>query len=132
MRRLISSIFASLVSSSAVGDGYGFGTSHTGFEGSIRGAILSPGRTKTAPVKEKSVVSDDDSHGTCSPRVALTTPVWVLRSVCSAPIPGARISRNSSVTKTLWSLRLLETTEPSAEEYSTSEFAGVTAGASPA
>src|ERR1700746_1998360 len=125
MRRLISSILASFASSSAFGGGEGVGTSHAGLVGSIRGATLSPGRTLAAPVNENSVVSDDDSHGTCSPRVALTTPVWVLRSVCSAPIPGARISRNSSVTKTLWSLRLLETTEPSAEEYRTSAVAGV-------
>jgi hypothetical protein len=44
---------------------------------------------------------DEDSHGTCSPRVALTTPAWVLRNACSAVVPGARISRKSSVTNTL-------------------------------
>src|SRR5690242_12465026 len=44
-----------------------------------------------------SVVNDDDSHGTCSPRVALMTPACVFRNACSALVPGARISRSNSV-----------------------------------
>src|SRR5215813_4971139 len=84
------------------------------------------------PKKEKSVVIDDDSHGTCSRPVAAITPAWVLRKACSAVVPGARISRSSSVTNRLCSVRALETTEPSAVEYITSVLLGVTAGARPA
>jgi hypothetical protein len=70
-----------------VGEGVGFRV----------GVGLGEGDGGEPSTKENSVVSDDDSHGTCSPRVALMTPACVLRSACSALVPGARISRNSSV-----------------------------------
>src|SRR5262249_60157220 len=60
------------------------------------------------------------------------TPAWVLRKACSAVVPGARISRSSSVTNRPWSVRAVESTEPSAVEYITSVLLGVTAGARPA
>jgi len=61
------------------------------------GLKVGVGRGGKPPTKENSVVSEDDSHGTCSPRVALMTPACVLRSACSALVPGALISRRSSV-----------------------------------
>src|SRR5215813_14231100 len=96
MRRVYSWILGSLASSSALGTGGGVAATQ----------MLSGGRTFVGvgegvgvgagpPKKEKSVVIEEDSHGTCSPRVAATTPAWVLRKACSAVVPGARISRRS-------------------------------------
>src|SRR5579871_4081152 len=54
------------------------------------------GSVGAEPTNANSVVSEDDSHGTCSPRVALMTPACVFRSTCSALAPGVRISRSNS------------------------------------
>src|SRR5215472_17504431 len=102
MRRVYSLILGSLASSFALGERSGTGVSQSGVGvGAGLGIGVGKGGGAGPPKKEKSVVIDDDSHGTCSPCVALTTPAWVLRNACSAVVPGARISRNNSLTNRL-------------------------------
>src|SRR5215472_13884027 len=106
MRRVYSLILGSLASSSALGGRGCAGDSHSGVGvgvgvGVRLGVGVGVGNGAGPPKKAKSVVIDDDSHGTCSPCVTLTTPAWVLRNACSAVVPGARISRSNSVTNRL-------------------------------
>src|SRR5581483_795653 len=102
LRRVYSLILGSLASSSALGARAGGGASQSGSSevgvGVGLGVGVGNGVGAGPPKKEKSVVIDEDSHGTCSPCVALTTPIWVFRNAWSAVVPGARISRSNSVT----------------------------------
>src|SRR5579859_196936 len=107
MRRLYSLILGSLASSAALGTRGRTGALQIGVGVGVGdgvglkfGAGVGSGVGAGPPKKEKSVVIEDDSHGTCSPRVALTTPACVLRKACSAVVPGARISRSNSLTNT--------------------------------
>src|SRR5262249_36991159 len=80
------------------GDGAGGGTTFA-----IAGGA-GDGRLPEAPgMNEKSSASDDEIHGTCSPREARVTPTRVRLSVSSAIRSGTRISLSNSCTNRLWS-----------------------------
>src|SRR5580692_1333953 len=97
MRWLYSLILESPSRSSLVGAVGPTAGVQTGCSGRCGGSMMMGGDIGP-PKKEKSVVIDDVVHGTCAPLVAVTTPRWVLLNACSAVVPGARISRISSVT----------------------------------
>src|SRR5690349_7928774 len=108
-------------------DGAGAGSNATGGGGGAgRAEAEVPG------MKEKSSASDDEIHGTCSPREARVTPTRVRLSVSSAIRSGTRISFNSSCTNRLRSRPVSEITDDSAAEYMTSVPFGAMTGASPA
>src|SRR5581483_8417322 len=89
IRRLISLIRGSLARSSAAGVSGGLGASQDGLFFSLSDWSLPPSKGWIGPpLNENSEVSDDDSQGIWSPLVALLTPSWVLRSACSAFMPG--------------------------------------------
>src|SRR3954468_8427344 len=115
----------------AGGAGGGLWATTGGAGGGGGGVIV--GRDPPAPgMNEKSSASDEDIHGTCSPREARVTPILVRFSVSSAIRSGTRISLRSSWTNRLCSPPASETTEASAAEYITSVPFGAMTGVSPA
>src|SRR3954468_13976037 len=128
----VSAGFGSTGGGGAGGAGGGLlATTGGGGRGAGGGVVV--GRAPPAPgMNEKSSASDEDIHGTCSPREARVTPILVRFSVSSAIRSGTRISLSSSWTNRLWSLPASETTEASAAEYITSVPFGAMTGVRPA
>src|SRR5438477_5871964 len=119
------------------GDGAGgagggvLATTGGGAGGAGGGGVV--GRDPPAPgMNEKSSASEEDIHGTCSPREARVTPILVRFSVSSAIRSGTRISLRSSWTNRLCSPPASDTTEASAAEYITSVPFGAMTGVRPA
>src|SRR4051794_4343174 len=124
-------LFAATGAGGAGGAGGGlFATTGAGGAGD---GVAAVGRDPLAPgMNEKSSASEEDIHGTCSPREARVTPILVRFSVSSAIRSGTRISLSSSWTNRLWSPPASETTEASAAEYITSVPFGAMTGVNPA
>src|SRR3954471_6061886 len=130
------------------GDGAGAATVSAGFggggAGGAGGGVVATtgggagggvvvGRDPPAPgMNEKSSASEEEIHGTCSPREARVTPILVRFSVSSDIRSGTRISLRSSWTNRLCSPPASETTEASAAEYITSVPFGAMTGVRPA
>src|SRR4051794_26602401 len=111
--------------------GAGCGVLATTGGGAGGGVVV--GRDPPAPgMNEKSSASEEEIHGTCSPREARVTPILVRFSVSSAIRSGTRISLRSSWTNRLCSPPASETTEASAAEYITSVPFGAMTGVRPA
>src|SRR5579871_3496457 len=108
------------------------GASGAGAGSSATGGAGGAGRPVAPGMKEKSSASEDEIHGTCSPREARVTPTRVRLSVSSAIRSGTRISLSNSWTNRLWSPPLSDMTELSAAEYITSVPFGAMTGARPA
>src|SRR3954454_21797708 len=70
-------------------------------------------------VKVKSTASEEENHGTCSPREALATPALVFAIDRSALMPGTRISLRNSRTKSPCAVAASLITEPRDAEYMT-------------
>src|SRR5690349_19481854 len=86
----------------AAGGGGGGGGGATVATGRGGGGGGVDGRLPGAPgMKEKSSASEEEIHGTCSPRDARVTPTRVRFSVSSAIRSGTRISFRSSCTNRL-------------------------------
>ena len=81
--------------------------------------------------KEKSEISDDDSHGTCWPCVPRFTAIRVRLKASSAVNSCERIPLTNSVTNRRFSLPSSLTTVLGADEYITSDPVGASTGASP-
>src|SRR5438067_13822134 len=101
--------------------------------GGAGGGVVAAGRDPLAPgMNEKSSASEEEIHGTCSPREARVTPILVRFSVSSAIRSGTRISFSNSWTNRLCSPPASDTTEATAAEYMTSVAFGAMTGVRPA